>query len=137
MKIMFVFLILSLGFLFACSEESSFDTCESGTVAGLSDLSAVNESSSFCRTIEGEVAYEFTGYCQRKGCFFLYDLNDDNSRGSSIYLSDTTDFPSSWKDSSKTHVTRVTGEYFPARVPCDELNNQDCQRAFFVVDVDD
>ncbi len=81
--------------------------------------------------------FEYKGLCSRGGCFFIYDLDEENTRGESIYLSDVTCFPSSWRDSSKTHRTRVTGEYFPARVPCEELNNQDCQRAFFVTDVDD
>ena len=63
-------------FLAACSGGDSFDTCQETTVAGLAKLSAETENASFCRTIYGEVSYQFTGRCARKGCFFLYGITE-------------------------------------------------------------
>lgn len=138
MKVFVSAFSLTAFFLMACSRGSSFETCTEGSVAGLSDLSAQTESASFCRTIRGEVSYQYSGLCQRKGCFFLYDVDELGTRlkGDSIYLSDTLSFPSKWKDSSTVHITRVTGDYYPAKVPCSALNDQECERAFYVRDVE-
>lgn len=127
------FLCLSLC---ACSSDDSFNTCDSGTVAGLDSLTAATASASFCRTIKGEVAYRITGICAPRGCFYLYDVDASGNLGSSIYLSDTSAFPKSWKDTSKTHITRVTGKYYPAEEICTQYLAS-CQRAFYVKDVDD
>ena len=109
------------------------------TVAGLAKLSAETENASFCRTIYGEVSYQFTGRCARKGCFFLYDVDANGNRvkGDSIYLSDTSAFAKSWKDTAAVHLTRVTGDYYPNRdYTCKSLADQECQRAFYVQDVE-
>lgn len=126
-------------FLAACSGGDSFDTCQETTVAGLAKLSAETENASFCRTIYGEVSYQFTGRCARKGCFFLYDVDANGNRvkGDSIYLSDTSAFAKSWKDTAAVHLTRVTGNYYPNRdYTCKSLADQECQRAFYVQDVE-
>ena len=122
--------------LCACSSGDSFEICDSGTVAGLDSLTAATASSNFCRTIKGEVAYRITGLCAPRGCFYLYDVDASGNPGSGIYLSDTSAFPKSWKDTSKTHITRVTGKYYPAEEICTQLTAA-CQRAFYVKDVDD
>jgi len=134
----FVVILVSL-FFSACGESDSFSTCQETTVAGLRSLSAETESASFCRTIYGEVSYQFTGRCARKGCFFLYDVDENGNRvkGDSIYLSDTSAFPKKWKDVDALHLTRVTGEYFPNKdYSCESLADQECQRAFYVNDVE-
>lgn len=133
-------LFLSLLALFvACSDDSSFETCREGSVAGLRKLSAYVESSSECFTIRGEVSYQFTGRCGHKGCFFLYDIDESGERipGDSIYLSDASKFPSKWKDSTKSRIARVTGDYYPAKnYDCESLSDVECQRALYVRDVD-
>ena len=75
----------------------------------------------------------------RKGCFFLYDVDANGNRvkGDSIYLSDTSAFAKSWKDTAAVHLTRVTGDYYPNRdYTCKSLADQECQRAFYVQDVE-
>lgn len=137
--IRFFVAVLCAVFFFACSESGSFETCQTGSVRALRELSANTETASFCRTIEGEVSYQFTGRCARKGCFFLYDVDDNGARveGDSIYLSDASKFPAKWKDSSKVRVVRVTGDYYPERdYECESLSDVECQRAFYVKDVD-
>lgn len=123
----------------ACSGSDSFETCQSGTVSGLRELSANTETASFCRTIEGEVSFQYSGRCSRKGCFFLYDIDENGNRvkGDSIYLSDESAFPGKWKDSSKVRLARVTGDYYPSKnYACESLSDVECQRAFYVKDVD-
>ncbi len=123
----------------ACGNSDSFSTCQETTVAGLRSLSAETETASFCRTIYGEVSYQFTGRCARKGCFFLYDVDKNGKRilGDSIYLSDTSAFPKKWKDPEAIHLTRVTGEFYPNKdYSCESLADQECQRAFYVEDVE-
>ena len=122
--------------LCACSGGDSFETCDSGTVAGLDSLTAATASANFCRTIKGEVAYRITGLCAPRGCFYLYDVDASGNLGSGIYLSDTSAFPKSWRDTSKAHITRVTGKYYPAEEICTQWTAA-CQRAFYVKDVDD
>lgn len=126
--------------IFSCGADDTFETCETSSVAKLRSLSAQVESSSFCRTIYGEVSFQFTGRCARKGCFFLYDVDADGSRiaGDSIYLSDVSAFPKKWRDSSKVRLARVTGDYYPGKKfnDCESLADQECQRAFYVRDVD-
>lgn len=131
-----VFLAL---FFVACGDGNSFTTCQETTVVGLRSLKAETETASFCRTIYGEVSYQYTGRCARKGCFFLYDVDENGNRvkGDSIYLSDTSAFPKKWKDPDAVHLTRVTGEYFPNKdYSCESLADQECQRAFYVEDVE-
>ena len=128
-----------LAFLLACSDDSSFSSCQETTVAGLRKLSAQVENSSFCRTIYGEVSFQFSGRCARKGCFFLYDVDENGKRvkGDSIYLSDTLAFSRKWRDTSAVHFTRVTGDFYPAKkFECDDLSNVECQLAFYVQDVE-
>ncbi len=118
----------------------SFETCESSTVAGLRGLSSRVEGSSLCRTIYGEVSFQFSGRCARSGCFFLYDVDEDGNRvrGDSIYLSDVSAFPSGWQDSSAVRLARVTGDFYPEKKydSCESLADVECQRAFYVRDVE-
>ncbi len=125
--------------LLACGSDDSFETCEEGSVAKLRTLSSEVAESSFCRTIYGEVSYQFSGRCARKGCFFLYDVDADGLRvpGDSIYLSDTSAFPQKWKNPDVVHLAHVTGDYYPGKkFDCESLADQECQRAFYVRDVE-
>lgn len=135
-----IFLSLFAVAILACGADNAFETCENSSVAKLRTLSAQVETSSFCRTIYGEVSFRFTGRCARTGCFFLYDVGADGSRvaGDSIYLSDVSAFPKKWRDTSKVHFTRVTGDYYPGKKfdGCESLADQECQRAFYVRDVE-
>lgn len=125
--------------LWSCGDSDSFSTCQETTVAGLRELSSQVQNSSFCRTIYGEVSFQYSGRCARKGCFFLYDVDAQGNRvkGDSIYLSDASAFPSKWQDASAVHLTRVTGDYYPSKdYSCDDFSNLECQRAFYVKDVE-
>ena len=85
--------------LWSCGDSDSFSTCQETTVAGLRELSSQVQNSSFCRTIYGEVSFQYSGRCARKGCFFLYDVDAQGNRvkGDSIYLSDVSAFPAKWQ----------------------------------------
>ncbi len=132
--------LLSFSLLLACGSDDSFETCERGSVADLRALSSELSGSSFCRTIDGEVSFQFTGRCARVGCFFLYDVDESGNRvlGDSIYLSDASAFPEKWRDSSKVRLARVTGDYYPKKSldDCPSLADPECQRAFYVRDVE-
>lgn len=140
MNLRWIFIPVVPLFLFACGSDDAFETCEKGSVAKLRTLSSEVAASSFCRTIYGEVSYQFTGRCARKGCFFLYDVDADGLRvlGDSIYLSDTSAFPKKWRNPEKVHLTRVTGDFYPGKKfdDCESLADQECQRAFYVRDVE-
>ena len=72
-------------------------------------------------------------------CLFLYDVDAQGNRvkGDSIYLSDASAFPAKWQDASAVHLTRVTGDYYPSKdYSCDDFSNPECQRAFYVKDVE-
>ncbi len=140
MMLRWISLLCLLSLLLACGADDSFETCEKGSVANLRKLSSEVAESSFCRTIYGEVSFQFTGRCARMGCFFLYDVDADGNRvlGDSIYLSDASALPGKWRDTAKVRLAQVTGDYYPGKRfdDCPSLADQECQRAFYVRDVE-
>lgn len=130
--------LLALGII-SCSEDNSFESCRESSVADLRELSASRADSKFCRTVRGEVSFQFTGRCGHKGCFFLYDIDENGERilGDSIYLSDASKLPSKWKDTLKVRIARITGDYYPAKdYDCESFSDVECQRALYVRDVE-
>lgn len=83
--------------------------------------------------------FSIFGTLRSERMFFLYDVDAQGNRvkGDSIYLSDASAFPAKWQDASAVHLTRVTGDYYPSKdYSCDDFSNPECQRAFYVKDVE-
>lgn len=127
-------------FLWLGCSDDAFQQCKSISIEEMRKIPAESATAKSCYTLYGDLAYEYDQMlCQRKPCFFMYEVDAKGARLKNfIYLSDSLKagvFPN-WSTPSKHELTRVTGYYYPNRIPKDTPLDPDGQEAFFVVDVE-
>lgn len=132
-------IFLSLSLFLGCAEEP-FEECTSISIEDMRDIPAENENARACYTLFGDLTYKYDqNLCQREPCFFLYELDSKENRlDTFIFLSDSLTpgvFPN-WKDTSKHEITRITGYYYPNRIPSTTPLTIESQEAFFVTDIE-
>ena len=135
-KILFV---LFLSFLLGCAEDV-FQECQSISIEEMRKIPAEGATARSCYTLTGDITYQYDqNLCQRKPCFFLYEIDSKEKRlNTFIYLSDSLNsgILPNWKDTSNHEITRITGYYYPNRIPSTTPLTPDSQEAFFVMDIE-
>ena len=134
-----LFILLFLSLFWGCAEEP-FKECTSISIEDMRDIPAESENARACYTLFGDLTYKYDqNLCQREPCFFFYDLDSKENRlDSFIFLSDSLKsgvFPN-WKDTSEHEITRITGYYYPNRIPSTTPLTIESQEAFFVTDIE-